>query len=231
MIVSERFPRSSKYELAWQVEGQMGPNVLWLTESVCEAMQLREGMRVLDLGCGKALSSVFLAEEFGVQVWATDLWIAASENAERIRKFGVEDRVFPIHADARSLPFAEEFFDAIVSVDAFEYFGTDDLFLPSLVRYVKRGGRIGIANAGLVREVDTLPAEWPAEFAAFHTAAWWRRHWSISRCVEVEVAADISDGRELWAEWDRTCGWTDNAYLTGPAGNNLALHVVVGRRV
>ena len=71
-------------------------------------------MRVLDLGCGRAPSSIFLRREFGVQVWATDLWFSASENLERIRDAGVDDGVFPIHADARSLPFAAEFFDAIV---------------------------------------------------------------------------------------------------------------------
>jgi len=37
-------------------------------------------MRVLDLGCGKALSSIFLAKEYGTQVWATDLWISATDN-------------------------------------------------------------------------------------------------------------------------------------------------------
>lgn len=31
--------------------------------------------------------------------------------------------------DARSLPFANEFFDAIVSHDSYVYFGTDDLYL------------------------------------------------------------------------------------------------------
>lgn len=35
----------------------------------------------------------------------------------------------PIHADARSLPFAAEFFDAIVCIDSFLYYGTDDLYL------------------------------------------------------------------------------------------------------
>ena len=29
-------------------------------------------MRVLDLGCGRAMSSIFLRREFGVQVWATE---------------------------------------------------------------------------------------------------------------------------------------------------------------
>jgi len=62
----DRFPRSSAYDPAWIVENQMGPNALWLTEFLCEAKELRPGMRVLDLGCGKALSSVFLASEFDV---------------------------------------------------------------------------------------------------------------------------------------------------------------------
>ena len=64
-----RFPRSSKYDPAWVIENEMGPNVLWLTEFLCEALDLTPGMRVLDLGCGKALSSIFLAREFKVQVF------------------------------------------------------------------------------------------------------------------------------------------------------------------
>ena len=58
-----------------------------------------------------------------MQVWATDLWISVSERFQRVRDAGVEDGVFPIHADARSLPFAAEFFDAIVCIDAFPYYG------------------------------------------------------------------------------------------------------------
>ena len=85
-------------------------------------------MRVLDLGCGRAASSIFLRREFGVEVWATDLWIDPSENLERIQDAGVGDGVFPIHADARALPFAQGFFDAIISLDSFVYYGTDDLY-------------------------------------------------------------------------------------------------------
>jgi SAM-dependent methyltransferase len=35
---------------------------------LAEAIELRPGMRVLDLGCGRAMSSVFLHREFGAQV-------------------------------------------------------------------------------------------------------------------------------------------------------------------
>ena len=110
------FPRSASYDAKWVLENLMGPNVLWLAESLSEVLELRPGMRVLDMGCGKAISSIFLAKEFGVQVWATDLWIPAAENGLRIRAAGVEDSVCPIHAEAHALPFAEGFFDALVSL-------------------------------------------------------------------------------------------------------------------
>ena len=102
-LVSERFPRSAKYHPDWVLAGVSGGgNPLWMTEWLAEALDLRPGMRVLDLGCGRALSSIFLRREYGVQVWAVDLWFSPSENLQRIRDAGVEDGVFPIHADGAS---------------------------------------------------------------------------------------------------------------------------------
>ena len=138
MLTLEQFPRSSKYDPKWVLENEMGPNALWLTEWLCEAMNLQPGMRVLDMGCGKAMSSIFLAKEFGVQVWATDLWIRATDNWQRIREAGVSDCVFPIHAEAHALPYADGFFDAILSVDAYHYFGTDNLYLRTFAKFVSK---------------------------------------------------------------------------------------------
>ena len=89
LLQAARFPRSSRYNPEWilaSVSG--GANPLWLTEWLTEAMELRPGMRVLDLSCGRAMSSIFLHREFGVQVWAVDLWVSASENLQRIRDAG-----------------------------------------------------------------------------------------------------------------------------------------------
>src|SRR5438093_4569564 len=98
-LVSERFPRSSRYHPEWVMASVSGgANSLWMTEWLTAALGLQPGMRVLDLGCGRASSSIFLRREFGVQVWATDLWFSVSENIQRIRDAGVEDGVFPIHA-------------------------------------------------------------------------------------------------------------------------------------
>jgi hypothetical protein len=61
------------------------------------------------------LSSIFLAKEFGVEVWATDLWVKPDENLRRAAEAHVEDQVHPIYAEAHALPFAEDFFDALIS--------------------------------------------------------------------------------------------------------------------
>ena len=50
-LVSERFPRSSTYHPEWiRASASGGANPLWLTEWLAEALDLRSGMRVLDLG-------------------------------------------------------------------------------------------------------------------------------------------------------------------------------------
>jgi SAM-dependent methyltransferase len=209
-IVSERFPRSSAYHPEWilaSVSG--GANSLWLTEWLAEALDLRPGMRVLDLGCGRAASSIFLRREFGVQVWSTDLWFSPSENFQRIRDAGVADGVFPLRADARSLPFAAEFFDAIVSIDSFPYYGTDDLYLNTLARFVKPGGPVGIVGAGFMQEIDDPIPEhlrkWLAQDCAWclHSAAWWRRHWEQTGIMDIRLADTLPDGWQLWLDWIR----------------------------
>ena len=187
-----QFPRSKKYDLQWMVEDQMGPNVVWLAEALTQVMELKPGMRVLDMGCGKAVSSIFLAKEFGVQVWATDLWIEAGENWQRVQKAEMEGQVFPVHAEAHSLPFADDFFDAAVSFDAYHYFGTDDLYLGNYYRkLIKPGGRFGIVVPGLVKELGEggVPAEfrpyWEWDFCSFHSPQWWQRHWEKTPRVTV----------------------------------------------
>ena len=71
----DEYPRSNGYDADWVLAGDMGPHPLWLLEDLARDLELRPGMRVLDLGSGKGTTSVFLALEYGVQVWAADLWI------------------------------------------------------------------------------------------------------------------------------------------------------------
>lgn len=245
-----RFPLSSKYDAEWVVANEMGPNALWLTEWLCEEMDLDAGMRVLDMGCGKAMTSVFLAKEFGVQVWANDLWISATENWQRVREAGVERLVCPIHAEARALPYAEGFFDAMVSVDSYHYYGTDDLYLKYFTSFVKPGGQVGIVVPGLMQEFEGGPPEhltrpspsgarfWdPAECFSFHTVDWWRRHWTQTGIVDVELADTLPDGWKHWLRFEEakqaagTNRWDDEIpALRADRGRYLGFVRLVARK-
>lgn len=238
-LLSERFPRSNKYNPEWLVAGcSGGANPLWLTEWLTSSVELRPGMRVLDLGCGRALSSIFLRQEFEVEVWAVDLWFSASENLQRIRDAGVERGVYPIHADARSLPFANDFFDAIISIDSFPYYGTDDLYLNYLIRFVKPAGIIAIAGAGLMREMDgpvpeRFAAWWEPIMYCLHSASWWRSHWEQTGIVDVELADSMPDGWKFWLQWQNVIApenFAEIRALERDAGDYMGYVRAIARR-
>ncbi len=236
-LISNTFPRSSAYNPEWAIANGMGSNALWMTEWLTSVIDLKPGMLVLDLGCGRAVSSIFMAREFDVQVWATDLWICASENIQRINDAGLSDRVFPLHCDAKALPFAGDFFDAITIVDSFSYYGTDDLYLNYLANFVKPGGQIGIAGAGLIAEFDSPPEHlaemWTQDFWGIHSADWWKHHWGRTKIVDVEVAETMQDGWHHWVDWHETAHPENQDEIAGvkaDAGRNLGYIRVVGRK-
>lgn len=208
------FPLSAKYEKAWVLDNQMGPNALWLVEWLMQAIPLKPGMRVLDLGCGKALTSIFMAKEFGVQVWAADLWITPDHNQKRAAAAGVGDGVFPLRAEAHALPFANGFFDAVVSIDAYHYFGTDVLYLGYLSRFLKPGGHLGIVVPGLMQPITEVPEHllqpqsngkvfWEDECWSFKTSDWWLTHWLRSGSVTDVHVDTLKDGWRLWHDFDK----------------------------
>jgi SAM-dependent methyltransferase len=242
------YPRTNRYDAEWILRNLMGPNPLWLMESLLDRMQLEPGMRVLDLGCGRAVTSIFLAKETGATIYATDLWIDAAGNWRRIREAGAEDLVVPIHAEAHALPFADGFFDAVVSIDAYHYFGTEQLYLSMLAELVRPGGRIGIAVPGLVEELDAVPDHlagwWDPEFWSFHSPAWWRELWERSGVMEVEHADLIPGAVDEWALWEEISAERGEprredhlppsdpdaaAYLRADGGRALGFTRVVGR--
>ena len=201
-LIKTEFPRSAKYDPDWVMDNQMGPNALWLMEWLSEALSLAPGMRVLDLGCGKAVTSIFLAREFGVHVYAADLWMSPDHNWRRAVEASVADLVCPIKAEAHALPFAQGFFDAVVSVDAYQYFGTDELYIDYLSRFVRPNGSLGVVVVGLMQEMGSQPPAhltepqsngkvfWESSCRSFKTAEFWRTLWSGS-----PMAADVAAPR------------------------------------
>ncbi|MFB7089857.1 methyltransferase domain-containing protein [Streptomyces sp. NPDC056296] len=248
LIRPDRYPRSSRYDPAWLLDLDMGPNPLWLLEDLARDLDLRPGMRILDLGSGKGATSVFLAREYGAEVVAADWWIAPEKATAVFAGAGVGDRVTAVRVEAHALPFEEESFDAVVSVDAFEYFGTADSYLPYLVRFLRPGGQLGMATPALTREVRELGAIPPHikdvvgwEAMAWHTADWWRFQWGVTELVDVTSARLQQDAWRNWLLWARAgAGYRADSrnaddravidMLTTDGGEFLSFALVTARR-
>jgi cyclopropane fatty-acyl-phospholipid synthase-like methyltransferase len=198
------FPRTAKYDERWIRENALGENALCQAESLARHLPFSSGMRDLDLGCGKATSSIFLAREFGVQVWATDSGTSATENFQRAVALETETRVFPMRLDAHSLPFAKNFFDAIVAIDSYLYFGTDERYLPYVVQFIKPGGFIGIVDIGLRQDMGSieeapeyLRPQYESYWSSIHTVEWWKQHWKKTGLVDVRHAEFLPESDQL----------------------------------
>lgn len=231
-----------KYKEFFTDEYLMGPNSVRLLDEMLKKYPLQAGSRVMDLGCGQGLTSIYLAKEAGVQVFATELWIPVTELAQRFEQHAVSDSVIAIHADANALPYAEEYFDAVVSIDAYHYFaGEPGDFEKKVLPYIKRGGAAIIAIPGL-REPLTKDAaegllEWcggdKQAFDAFKTKDEWLRIIGTGDGFEVLKSFEMDCRDEAWEDWFRSghpYGVKDREWFERGIGEYLGFVGLVIRR-
>ncbi|MDR1034236.1 MAG: methyltransferase domain-containing protein [Bifidobacteriaceae bacterium] len=211
-----KFGKRTEFEKKFYEDNLMGPSAVRIIDELAGHLTLTPDMRVLDLGCGTGLTSIYLAQEFGVQVFATDLWTPAVENYKRIQAFELEGKIIPIHCDAsQELPFADGYFDAIISVDAYYYFGTGADYIDKRMKpLLKSDGFLAVAMPGLKKEFagnvpDEMKPFWVDEVNdTFHDLNWWRALWSKSESMHVTDAFPLTCNSEAWQDWLKT----DNPY-------------------
>lgn len=217
--------RYNKYKEYYTKDYLMGPNSFLLLDELADKNDEAIKGRVLDLGCGHALTSIFLAKETKADtVFALDLWIQPTENMPRIAAHGLDEKVIPIYGDALKLPFAEDYFDTIISVDTYHYFGCEEgVFAEKILPFVKKGGYILLAMPGIkynpVGSELELFKEWATDGddQLFQTIDWWKEHFSKNHKDEIELSiyeADCFD--KAWEDWFITgheFGLRDKEYL------------------
>ncbi|MCF8012136.1 MAG: methyltransferase domain-containing protein [Clostridiales bacterium] len=234
------YTKSKKYDKKFIMNNMMGPNSIKMLEELLWDIQLKPDMRVIDLGCGKGLTSIFLAKEFGVQVFATDLWITATENYNRFQSLNLENQIIPIYANALEMPYANGFFDAVISVDSYHYFGRDDQYMDAgLALLLKKDGIIVLAIPGLKEDIhDSVPEEmtlyWDAEdIDTWHSCQWWRELLGKSQEIEIESIKEMQGFEECWSDWllcENEYAISDRAAMEAGAGKYMNLIFILASR-
>jgi cyclopropane-fatty-acyl-phospholipid synthase len=119
-------------------------------ELVCTKLDLKEGQRVLDVGCGWGSFAMHAAERHGVSVVGITLSQPQAELARRrAAERGLSDRVEIRVQDYRAVDDGP--FDAVSSIGMVEHVGSNqiDVYARQLARLVKPGGRV--LNHGIAR--------------------------------------------------------------------------------
>lgn len=184
-------------------------------------------MRILDLGCSRGLSSIFLAQKYEAEVFAVDLWISSSDNYVRFQKKGVAQRTIPLQLDATKLPFAENFFDAVVSIDSYHYFGNNNTYFEKILKpTLKKGAMVAFAFPGMKKELhENIPEEmkllWDNDaLQMWHSIDWWKPKFEAH--LENFNISEMDCFSCAWNDW-LTC---DNPYA---AEDRLMLEADRGR--
>jgi ubiquinone/menaquinone biosynthesis C-methylase UbiE len=218
--------------------GHIGVRLQIVGESLCEAVDVVGGERVLDVGAGNGNASLAAARRFA-EVTATD-YVPALLEQGRLR--AEADRLairFQV-ADAECLPYADASFDVALSTYGVMFAPNQRRAAAELLRVVRPGGRIGLANwtpegfLGRLFEVTSGFAPQPSGLAS--PMAWGTelRLWELFGAQ----ASDIRTTRktyafryrsaEHWVEFFRThYGPTHRAFASLDEAGRRALHAAL----
>jgi ubiquinone/menaquinone biosynthesis C-methylase UbiE len=124
--------------------GRVGARLQIVGESLCEAVDLLAGERVLDVAAGNGNASLAAARRFAL-VTSTDYVPALLEQGRARAEADQLDITFQV-ADAERLPFADATFDVALSTFGVMFAPNHRRAAAELLRVVRPGGRIGLAN-------------------------------------------------------------------------------------
>jgi len=148
-----------KQQLAWAAGDYavIGTTLQIVGESLCEALDLRAGQRVLDVAAGNGNATLAAARRW-CDVVSTD-YVEALLERGKARASAEGLAVQFEQADAEKLQFANGAFDAVVSTFGVMFTPDQEKAASELARVCRPGGKIGLANwtpASFIGEVFKL---------------------------------------------------------------------------
>lgn len=190
----------------------MGPNCVRILEELLDKhpLNLSDNDRVLDLGCGKGLTSFVLAKETSAKVYANDFWVSVEDNKKRFAEWGIENQVVPFCEDANALCFEKKMFQSLVSIDAYHYFATKkDFFIEKIFPFLKSKAEVLIGIPGIKVEYtghsEELLSEWLGDEAyMFQSPSVWKEIIGNHESIDIVETWEMECFDLAWNEWFAT---------------------------
>ena len=122
----------------------IGTTLQIVGETLCEAVDLRSGQRVLDVAAGNGNATLAAARRFADVVSSDYVGTLLQRGRERAEaeRLPVEFR----EADAENLPFPDASFDVVLSTFGVMFTANHPRAASELLRVCRPGGKIGLAN-------------------------------------------------------------------------------------
>ena len=136
----------SRQQAAWGSGdyAMIGTTLQIVGETLCEAVDLRGGQRVLDVAAGNGNATLAAARRFA-DVVSTD-YVGALLDRGRERAAAERLPVTFQEADAEALPFPDASFDVVLSTFGVMFTPNQQKAANELARVCRPGGKIGMAN-------------------------------------------------------------------------------------
>ncbi len=152
----------------------IGTTLQIVAESLAEAADVTAGSRVLDVAAGNGNATLAAARRFA-EVTSTDYVPALLERGRRRAEAEGQQVRFEV-ADAEDLPFADASFDCVLSTFGVMFTPDHARAAGELVRVLRPGGRIGLANwtpqSFIGRLFKTIGAHLPPPAGVRSPALW-----------------------------------------------------------
>ena len=166
----------NKQHLAWSAGDYavVGTTLQIVGESLCEALDLRAGERVLDVAAGNGNATLAAARRW-CEVVSTD-YVPALLERGRTRASAEALQIQFEQADAEKLPYPDHSFDVVMSTFGVMFTPDQDKAASEMSRVCKVDGRIGLANwtpTSLVGELFKLLGKYLPPAAGVKSPALW----------------------------------------------------------
>jgi cyclopropane fatty-acyl-phospholipid synthase-like methyltransferase len=133
----------------------------WLTadeyKGFLNILKLSDSQTVLEVATGSGGPAVFMVKEKGCKLVGIDINENGIQNAKKLAaENGLTDKMGFSLADAsEKLPFPDETFDALISIDSINHFISRDKVLKEFYRVLKKGGRLLFTDAVVITGILT----------------------------------------------------------------------------